>query len=145
MRVLLTLGLAVAVAACADSTTGQRHGALGGAAIGSGLGAAIGRTATATGVGAVAGSAIGLAAGSLMDPPGDKERATALMQAAETGQVTRWQVGSMRSGVVTPGAQDGRCRALRHEASIDGQAVGRDMSACKDADGTWVIADHGGE
>lgn len=73
----------------------------------------------------------------------DAENARALLSAAESGKAAAWSVSPSRRGAATPTAaaypdQVRRpCQPLRLER--DGAA--RQVTACKGADGTWVVAE----
>lgn len=142
--------IAVTLAACSSKgpTTGQVYGTAGGAVLGAGIGRVVGEyTMRATLVGAAAGAVVGLAAGTYADPPAQEKHAAATIKAAEDGQQVSWATDKGNSGAVTPtGAQysdrSGRaCRTLKQEVTMRGEAASRDVTACKDADGTWVVTE----
>ena len=73
----------------------------------------------------------------------DGENARALLAAAEGGKAVNWRVSDSSHGGVAPSAAGyadrvrRTCRPLRHDR--DGAA--RQVTACKGADGTWVVAE----
>lgn len=73
----------------------------------------------------------------------DGENAKALLAAAETAKPVGWKVSDSSYGAVTPNgaafADQVRrtCQPLQHQR--DG--VARSVTACKGADGTWVVAE----
>jgi len=72
----------------------------------------------------------------------DAENAKALLTAAEAGKAVIWKVSDRSYGAAMPTASaypdrvQRTCQPLRHER--DG--VTRQVTACKGADGTWVVA-----
>lgn len=73
----------------------------------------------------------------------DAENARALLAAAETGKAQAWKVSDSSHGAVsaTGGAYSDRarrtCQPLQHERN----GAARQVTACKGADGTWVVAE----
>jgi surface antigen len=73
----------------------------------------------------------------------------ATLEAAETTalhQPVTWEAGDTRGAVVPMSEhyQDigGRkCRTLRQEATRDGTTRARNVTACRQVDGTWIVSD----
>ena len=71
----------------------------------------------------------------------DAENARALLAGAEGGKAVTWRVSDRSYGAVStagsvyPDRAQRACQPLKHER--DG--VGRQVTACKGADGTWVV------
>jgi hypothetical protein len=78
-RILIVLGLTVAVAGCSTPLTTREKGALTGGAIGAGAGAAIGSASGNTGTGALIGAGLGVVSGAVI---GDALQANEQRQAA---------------------------------------------------------------
>ena len=78
MRIVVALGVAVALAGCSTPLTTREKGAVAGGAIGAGAGAAIGSTSGHTGTGALIGAGLGAVSGALI---GDAMQANEQRQA----------------------------------------------------------------
>ncbi len=148
------LAVASVVAACSSQgpSNGQLYGTAGGAVVGAGIGRVVGHyTLNATLVGAAAGAVIGFAAGTYADPPAQEKHARATIQAAEDGQTVAWTTEKGSKGSVTPtGTQfadrSGRaCRPLKQDATVNDEHMTRDVTACKAADGTWIVTEYAPE
>jgi hypothetical protein len=79
MRIVITLSLAIALAACSTPLTTREKGALVGAGVGAGAGAAIGSASGNAGTGALIGAGVGAVSGALI---GDGMQANEQRQAA---------------------------------------------------------------
>lgn len=143
--------IVVTLAGCSSQgpTTGQVYGTGGGALLGAGIGRVVGEyTMRATLVGAAVGAVVGFAAGSYADPPAAEKHAAATIKAAEDGQPVSWTTEKGNSGAVTPtGTQfadrAGRtCRTLKQDVTMRGDAASREVTACKDKDGMWVVTEY---
>jgi hypothetical protein len=79
VRIVIALGVAMALAGCSTPLTTREKGALAGGAIGAGAGAAIGSTSGNAGTGALIGAGVGAVSGALI---GDAMQANEQRQAA---------------------------------------------------------------
>lgn len=144
------MALVLAVGGCSSGpTNGQIYGTAGGAALGAGIGRAVAEVATrGTWVGALGGAVVGFAIGTYMDPPAEEKHARATISAAEDGKPVSWSTEKGSKGsVVATGSQyadrSGRaCRPLKQDVTVDGEQSVRDVTACQDKDGTWVVTDY---
>ena len=148
---VVVAALVLALAGCSSKgpTTGQVYGTAGGAVLGAGIGRVVGDYALRTTlVGAAAGAVIGFAAGSYADPPAEEKHAAATIKAAEDGQPVSWATEKGNTGAVTPtGSQfadrAGRsCRVLKQDVTMRGESASREVTACKDGEGTWVVTEY---
>jgi len=155
-RIVLVLGVATSLAACAGSgdpygpgpkeNTGTLLGALGGAAIGSQFGGGVGGHVAGALVGAGLGALIGNRIGASLDDE-DKQRAYAAqmdaLEHAQPGAPVSWRnPDDGRYGTVVPGptyVQAGRnCRSYTHTIYIDGTPQTARGTACRNPDGSWT-------
>lgn len=146
--------IALALAGCSSKgpTTGQVYGTAGGAVVGAGIGRVVGEyTMRSTLVGAAVGAVVGFAAGTYADPPAAEKHAAATIKAAEDGQPVAWSTDKGNRGAVTPtGTQfadrSGRpCRTLKQEVTMRGDSATREVTACREGDGTWVVTEFGAD
>lgn len=149
---VVVAALVLALAGCSSKgpTTGQVYGTTGGAIVGAGIGRVVGEYALRTTLaGAAIGAVVGLAAGTYADPPAEEKHAAATIKAAEDGQPVNWTTAKGNAGAVTPSGSQfadraGRsCRVLKQDVTMRGERATRDVTACKDGDGTWVVTEYG--
>ncbi|MBX9635136.1 MAG: hypothetical protein K2X44_09165 [Magnetospirillum sp.] len=145
------LAVSLVLAGCSSQgpSNGQIYGTAGGAALGAGVGRAIGHyTLNATLVGAAAGAVIGFAAGTYMDPPAQEKQANATIKAAEDGNAVAWSTEKGNKGSVAATGEQfsdraGRaCRPLKQDVTMNGEQSAREVTACKAADGTWIVTEY---
>lgn len=144
------LAVSLVLAGCSSQgpTNGQIYGTAGGAALGAGIGRVVGHyTLNATLVGAAAGAVVGLAAGTYLDAPAQEKHARATIQAAEDGKEVAWATEKGSKGSVAATGQQfadraGRsCRPLKQDVTMNDEHSVREVTACKAADGTWIVTD----
>lgn len=77
----------------------------------------------------------------------DEQHALATIRAAEQGKPVTWRVSASSHGSVTPAVMQfadraGRlCRTLSQARSQDGALRSRDVTACNNGDGLWVVTE----
>jgi surface antigen len=154
-RVVIALGFAASLAACANSPENmgskEASGTLLGAGAGALLGAAVtgGNTTSKLGgaaAGALLGGLIGNRIGAGMDEE-DKRRAyeaqMAALERGPSGAPVAWRnPDSGRYGSIVPGpayqANGRNCRSYTHTIYIDGTPQTARGTACRNPDGTWT-------
>jgi surface antigen len=146
-RLLLTGVAAVALAACTTAPTKEDQGifigALAGGILGNQVGGGSGRV-LATMVGTIAGAAIGGNIGRTMDDT-DRLNASMALENVRTGVPSTWiNPDTGYEYVITPtqtydqGA--GPCREYTLDAIIGGRVEQVYGTACRQADGSWQVA-----
>jgi surface antigen len=153
-KILLVALLAFGLAACETRDTGQKEvgGALLGAVVGGLLGSRIGggtgqlaATAAGTLFGAYAGSQVGRSLDKA-DRLYAERTAQRSLENTRSGRTSTWtNPDSGHSGTFTPTntyqSRDGLdCRDFTQTATIDGRTEEVHGTACRQADGTWRIA-----
>jgi surface antigen len=150
-KALVVVAMGAALAGCSSKgpSDGQILGAGGGAALGAGIGRVVGHyTTQGTLIGLAVGAVVGYAAGTAMDPPAEEKHANATISVAENGQPVSWSTEKGNHGSVSPAGAEytdrsGRpCRPLKQDVSMNGEDVARQVTACKAADGTWVVGEY---
>lgn len=145
--VYLILGaLLFSLASCSNTnlTKGQQ-GAVGGAAGGAVLGQAIGRNTEATLIGAAVGTMLGYIVGNEMDKQ-DKQQLNNAYERGPSGQPVTWvNPDSGNNYQVVPQqaytnpSTNQVCREAEITATIDGQPQKTKTTACRNAQGQWVL------
>lgn len=148
VTVLAVVGV---VSGCSSDGTRdeQIYGAAGGAVLGGGIGRVVGEYTTgATLAGVAVGGVVGYALGSYGDVAAREKHAHATVMAAEDGKATEWSTDRGSHGQVTPSGgryndRAGRpCQALDQDVTIDERHIIRQVTACREADGTWTVTDY---
>ena len=137
----------VMMSSCAEMNgmnKGQK-GAIGGAAGGALLGQAIGRNTEATIIGAAVGTVLGYIVGNEMDKT-DKLQLNNAYERGPSGQPVAWvnpDSGNSYQVVPQPAytnpSSNQLCREAEILATIDGQAQTTKTTACRNAQGQWVL------
>ncbi len=148
LSVVLCIGMSLLLSACETVPTKQDQGVVIGAVIGGIIGHQVGGGSgktLATIVGTVAGAAIGGSIGKSMDDT-DRLKAAAALENVRTDVPTQWVNPDSGYGyTLTPtrtydeGA--GPCREYTLDATIGGKTEQVYGTACRQADGSWQIAD----
>ena len=150
-HLILTVTLCVGLASCQTSTNqmlGATIGSAAGAVIGSKFGKGSGNKAALAG-GAIIGALVGGAIGQALDEVDKAKMASATQKALETkriGQASTWiNPDSGNSGTVVPTRTIVRssaapCREYRHTVMIGDRKQTIVGMACRQGDGSWVIA-----
>lgn len=132
------------MASCAEMNKGQT-GAVGGAAGGAIIGQAIGRNTEATLIGAAVGTMLGYIVGNEMDKH-DKQQLNNAYERGPSGQPVTWtNPDSGNNYHVVPQAAYANpstnqvCRQAEVMATIDGQPQKTQTTACRNAQGQWVL------
>ena len=150
---LLTASLIVAfsvpLSSCTKEESGTLLGAIGGAAVGSAIGGhGTGRVVAIAG-GTLAGAYIGKEAGKSLDRADRQamQRQTQYaLESSPSGTATSWQnPDSGHSGTITPqpaytNKANQYCREYQQTVSVGGKTETAYGTACRQADGTWKIA-----
>ncbi|MBV9261628.1 MAG: hypothetical protein JO205_09680 [Pseudolabrys sp.] len=152
---IIALGLAGALAACANSpdnmgpkeSSGTLLGAAGGALLGAAVtGGGAGSKLGGAAAGALIGGLLGNRIGASLDDE-DKRRAyeaqMAALESGPSGAPVAWRnPDSGRYGSIVPGPayqQAGRnCRSYTHTIYVDGTPQTARGTACRNPDGTWT-------
>jgi len=140
--------LALTLAACSTAPSKQDQGMLIGAIAGGILGHQVGGGSgqvLATMVGTVAGAAIGGSIGRTMDDY-DRMNTSAALENVRTGVPSGWvNPDTGYEYVVTPtntyDAGTGPCREYTLDATIGGKTEQIYGTACRQADGSWLVVD----
>lgn len=149
MKIALTVVLLAAAVTLSGCATGPKEeagmviGGIIGGVLGSQVGSGRGRT-TATVIGALAGGAIGSSIGRQMDEL-DRMKMTATLETTRTGVATTWSnpdTGYDYRMVPTRTYESARgpCREYTLDAEIGGRTEQVYGTACRQADGSWRIA-----
>jgi len=147
-KIALAILMAVTLSACSTAPTKQDQGVLIGAIAGGLLGNTVGGgtgRVLATFVGTVAGAAIGGSIGRSMDET-DRLNAAAAFENVRSGVSSTWvNPDTGYEYVVTPNntyeSDEGPCREYTMDATIGGNTEQVYGTACRQADGSWQIAD----
>jgi len=147
-KIALATLMAVTLSACSTAPTRQDQGVLIGAIAGGLLGNTVGGgtgRVLATFVGTVAGAAIGGSIGRSMDET-DRLNAAAAFENVRSGVPSTWvNPDTGYEYVVTPNntyeSDEGPCREYTMDATIGGNTEQVYGTACRQADGSWQIAD----
>lgn len=147
-KIALAILMAVTLSACSTAPTKQDQGVLIGAIAGGLLGNTVGGgtgRVLATFVGTVAGAAIGGSIGRSMDET-DRLNAAAAFENVRSGVPSTWvNPDTGYEYVVTPNntyeSDEGPCREYTMDATIGGNTEQVYGTACRQADGSWQIAD----
>jgi surface antigen len=147
-RLALAACLALTLAACSTAPTKQDQGVLIGAIAGGILGHQVGGgtgQVLATMVGTVAGAMIGGSIGRQMDET-DRLNTAAALENVRTGVPSSWvNPDTGYEYVVTPtntyDAGAGPCREYTMDATIGGKTEQIYGTACRQADGSWLVVD----
>jgi surface antigen len=144
---LFMVGLMMLVmSSCADIGMNKGpQGAIGGAAGGAILGQAIGRNTEATLIGAALGTVLGYIVGNEMDKT-DKQQLNNAYERGPSGQPVAWvnpDSGNNYQVIPQPAytnpTNNQLCREAEILATIDGQAQTTKTTACRNAQGQWVL------
>lgn len=137
----------VMVSSCAEynSMSKGTKGAVGGAAGGALVGQAIGRNTEATLIGAAVGTMLGYIVGNEMDKS-DKQQLNNAYERGPSGQPVAWvnpDSGNSYEVVPQPSytnpSTNQNCREAEITAIIDGQPQKTLTTACRNAQGQWVL------
>jgi len=147
-RIAVTACTALFLFACSTAPTKQDQGVVIGAIAGGILGHQVGGGSgkvLATIIGTVAGAAIGGNIGRTMDES-DRRNTTAALENVRTGVPSAWvNPDTGYEYVVTPTntyvEDDGPCREYTLDATIGGETEQIYGTACRQADGSWLIVD----
>ncbi len=130
---------------CADTHKGQQ-GAVGGAVGGALIGQAIGRSTEATLIGAAIGTMLGYIVGNEMDKY-DRQQLNYAYDQGRSGQPVSWvnpDTGHNYQVVPQPAythpSTNQVCRQAEIQAVIDGQPQTTYTTACRNAQGQWVLS-----
>ncbi|MCG6892523.1 MAG: glycine zipper 2TM domain-containing protein [Desulfobacteraceae bacterium] len=139
---LVLIGMFLLSCANTGMNKGQT-GAIGGAAAGALIGQAVGRDTTATLIGAAAGGLLGYIVGNEMDKA-DRQRLSHTYESTPSGQTSSWvnpDTGNRYTVTPQPAyTQNQRvCREAEIIAVIDGKQEKTYTTACRDANGDWVL------
>ncbi|HBI14872.1 MAG TPA: hypothetical protein DDY20_05070 [Desulfobulbaceae bacterium] len=145
LTALLLVCSALLLMSCADSnlTKGQQ-GAIGGAAAGALIGQAIGHNTGGTLIGAAVGTLVGYIVGNEMDKY-DRQQLNHVYERGVSGTSSAWvNPDSGNQYQVTPqpaysGPSQQTCRQAEIMAVIDGRQERTLTTACRDANGNWVL------
>lgn len=139
---LLLLIFLLLLTSCANRA---QTGATGGAAAGAIIGQAIGHNTTATLIGAAAGTLIGYIVGNEMDKY-DREQLNHAYERGMSNQRSYWlnpDTGNQYAVTPQPAYQNPAknqvCRRAEIQAVIDGKPQKTSSTACRDAEGHWVL------
>ena len=128
-----------------DSMSKGTKGALGGAAGGALIGQAIGRTTEATLIGVAVGTMLGYIVGNEMDKH-DRQQLNNTFEQGKSGQPVTWvnpDTGNNYQVTPKPAYNNAStqqvCREAEIEATIDGQPQKTVSTACRNAQGQWVL------
>lgn len=145
-RYLLAISIALLMLACSTAPSKQDQGviigAIAGGLLGSQVGGGSGRV-VATIVGSIAGAAIGGSIGRSMDET-DRLKATAALENVRTGVPSSWvNPDTGYEYAITPTntyeSQTGPCREYIMDATIGGKTEQIYGTACRQADGSWMV------
>lgn len=147
-RIAVAAFTALSLFACSTAPTKQDQGVIIGAIAGGILGHQVGGGSgkvLATIIGSVAGAAIGGSIGRTMDES-DRRNTTAALENVRTGVPSTWvNPDTGYEYVVTPTntyeEDDGPCREYTLDATIGGKTEQVYGTACRQADGSWLIVD----
>jgi surface antigen len=137
----------VLMSSCAqqDGVSKGTKGAVGGAAGGALIGQAIGRNTEATLIGAAVGTMLGYIVGNEMDKQ-DKQQLNNAYERGPSGQPVTWvnpDSGNNYQVVPQPAYSNPStnqvCREAEITATIDGQPQKTKTTACRNAQGQWVL------
>ena len=148
-QIFLTIPVCVIIVltACTNSSLNKgQQGALGGSAGGALVGQAIGGDTEATLIGAAVGGLLGYIVGNEMDKY-DRRQLNQAYENVPSGQTTSWQnPDSGNSYTVTPKPAytpadnpQQPCRQAEIVARIDGETERTFTTACRNANGQWVL------
>ena len=148
IRAAITIAAASLLLACSTAPTKQEQGMLIGAIAGGILGHQVGGGSgqvLATMIGTVAGAAIGGSIGRTMDET-DRINASATLENVRTGVSSSWvnpDTGYeyMMTPTNTYDMGTGPCREYTLDATIGGKTEQIYGTACRQADGSWRVAD----
>ncbi|MGL4728645.1 MAG: glycine zipper domain-containing protein [Bosea sp. (in: a-proteobacteria)] len=142
MAVLMCAMLVGGCVSRPGESLGSVSGAVIGAAIGSGFGGGAGRVA-ATVAGAAIGGLIGGAIGRNLDDIERQRAYDAHVVAFNSGRRSSWRGEKGSYGFIEPAEPiqgvRGYCREYIHTIYIDGRPQRANGTACREADGSWVI------
>jgi surface antigen len=150
MRLISLFMVAVfllALTSCAETNNMSKgtKGALGGAAGGALIGQAIGRTTEATLIGVAVGTMLGYIVGNEMDKYDRQQLNNAYEQGKSNQPVTWVNPDTGNNYQVTPkpaykgSSTQQVCREAEIEATIDGKPQKTVSTACRNAQGQWVL------
>ncbi|MBT8359844.1 MAG: glycine zipper 2TM domain-containing protein [Desulfobacterales bacterium] len=129
-----------------DGMSKGTKGAAGGAAGGAIVGQIIGRSTEATLIGAAVGTMLGYIVGNEMDKQ-DKQQLNSAFERGPSGQPVTWvNPDSGNNYQVTPQpaytnqSTNQTCREAEIMATIDGKPQKTKTSACRNAQGEWVLS-----
>jgi surface antigen len=144
-KLLILVLLSSFLISCANTGMNKgQTGAVGGAAAGALIGQAIGHDTTSTLIGAAAGGLLGYIVGNEMDKA-DQQRLAHTYEATPSGQTSSWvNPDTGNRYAVTPqpaytAANNRVCREAEIIAVIDGKQEKTYTTACRDANGDWVL------
>ena len=131
---------------CAETNLNKgQQGAIGGAAGGALLGQAIGRTTEATLIGVAVGTMLGYIVGNEMDKY-DRQQLNHAYEKGQSGQPVAWvnpDTGNNYQVTPTPAFNNAStsqlCREAEIDATIDGKSQKTVTTACRNAEGQWVL------
>lgn len=131
------------LASCTHQLNKGQSGAVMGAAGGAIIGQAIGHNTEATLIGVLAGTVLGYMVGNEMDKY-DREVLNHTYERGVSGQTSSWvNPDTGNSYAVTPQpavtTANGPCRKAEIQAIIDGKPETTSTTACRDANGQWVL------
>ena len=147
-KAVIAASLALTLSACSTAPSKQDQGMLIGAIAGGILGHQVGGGSgqvLATMVGTVAGAAIGGSIGRTMDDY-DRMNTSAALENVRTGVSSTWvNPDTGYEYVVTPtntyDSGTGPCREYTMDATIGGKTEQIYGTACRQADGSWLVVD----
>ena len=143
-RMVVTVLLATALAACQSPPTQEQVGAVAGGVLGGVLGAQVGGgrgQTVAIVAGTLAGAYLGSRIGKSMDEK-DRMKAAQALETAPTGAPTSWRnPDTGATYTVTPTrtyqTASGPCREFTTKGVIDGKSEDVKGTACRQPDGSW--------
>ncbi len=148
IALFLVGAMMVLMSSCAqfDGVSKGTKGAVGGAAGGALIGQAIGRNTEATLIGAAVGTMLGYIVGNEMDKQ-DKQQLNNAYESGPSGQPVTWvnpDSGNNYQVVPQPAFNNTTsnqvCREAEITATIDGQPQKTVSTACRNAQGQWVLS-----
>ncbi len=141
--VVIVVLTAFSLTSCAGEYNKGQSGAVMGGAGGAVVGQAIGRSTEATLIGLAVGTMLGYIVGNEMDK-NDRQQLNQVYEVGPSGRQSSWQnPDSGNSYTVTPQpavqSSAGPCRKAEIQAVIDGKHETTYSTACRDANGQWVL------
>ncbi|HBH28875.1 MAG: glycine zipper 2TM domain-containing protein [Desulfofustis sp. PB-SRB1] len=145
IALLCTAAAVISLSSCTNTTLSKsQQGAVGGAAGGALIGQAIGRSTEATLIGAFVGTTLGYIVGNEMEKY-DRQRLNDAYERGPSGQQYSWvNPDTNNQYQVTPqpaytAADNTICRKAEMTSVIDGQPQTINTTACRNAQGQWVL------